>query len=44
MTVSELAETSDVSIASVSRFCRKVGLKVFAQLKISFSTGISGYT
>lgn len=37
MTVSELAETSDVSIASVSRFCRKVGLKGFAQLKISLA-------
>lgn len=37
MTVSELAETSDVSIASVSRFCRKVGLKGFAQLKVSLA-------
>ena len=37
MTVSELAEISDVSIASVSRFCRKVGLKGFAQLKISLA-------
>ena len=37
MTVSELAQTSDVSIASVSRFCRKVGLKGFAQLKISLA-------
>lgn len=37
MTVSELAEMSDVSIASVSRFCRKVGLKGFAQLKISLA-------
>ena len=37
MTVSELAEISDVSIASVSRFCRKVGLKGFAQLKRIFS-------
>lgn len=37
MTISELAETSDVSIASVSRFCRKVGLKGFAQLKISLA-------
>ena len=37
MTVSELAETSDVSIASLSRFCRKVGLKGFAQLKISLA-------
>ena len=37
MTVSELAEISDVSIASVSRFCRKVGLKWFAQLKISLA-------
>ena len=37
MTVSELAEISAVSIASVSRFCRKVGLKGFAQLKISLA-------
>lgn len=37
MTVSELAQISDVSIASVSRFCRKVGLKGFAQLKISLA-------
>ena len=37
MTVSELAEISDVSIASVSRFCRKVGLKGFAQLKITLA-------
>lgn len=37
MTVSELAEISDVSIASVSRFCRKVVLKGFAQLKISLA-------
>lgn len=37
MTVSELAEISDVSIASVSRFCRKVGLNGFAQLKISLA-------
>lgn len=37
MTVSELAEISDVSIASVSRFCRKVALKGFAQLKISLA-------
>ena len=37
MTVSELAEISGVSIASVSRFCRKVGLKGFAQLKISLA-------
>lgn len=37
MTVSELAETSDVSIASVSRFCRKVGLKGFAHLKVSLA-------
>ena len=37
MTVSELAEISDVPIASVSRFCRKVGLKGFAQLKISLA-------
>lgn len=37
MTVSELAEISNVSIASVSRFCRKVGLKGFAQLKISLA-------
>lgn len=37
MTVSQLAEISDVSIASVSRFCRKVGLKGFAQLKISLA-------
>ena len=37
MTVSELAEISDVSIASVSRFCRKVGLKGFALLKISLA-------
>lgn len=37
MTVSELAKISDVSIASVSRFCRKVGLKGFAQLKISLA-------
>lgn len=37
MTVSELSEISDVSIASVSRFCRKVGLKGFAQLKISLA-------
>lgn len=37
MTASELAEISDVSIASVSRFCRKVGLKGFAQLKISLA-------
>lgn len=37
MTVSELAEISDVSIASVSRFCRKMGLKGFAQLKISLA-------
>ena len=44
MTVSELAETSDVSIASVSRFCRKVGLKRFCPVKDFFSTGISGYT
>lgn len=37
MTVSELAEISDVSIASVSRFCRKVGLKGFAHLKVSLA-------
>ena len=37
MTVSELAEASDVSVASVSRFCRKVGLKGFHQLKIGLA-------
>ena len=37
MTVCELADISDVSIAYVSRFCRKVGLKGFAQLKISLA-------
>ena len=37
MTVSELAKASDVSVASVSRFCRKVGLKGFHQLKIGLA-------
>lgn len=37
MTVSEVAQASDVSVASVSRFCRKVGLKGFHQLKISLA-------
>lgn len=37
MTVSEVALASDVSVASVSRFCRKVGLKGFHQLKISLA-------
>ena len=37
MTVSELAAASDVSVASVSRFCRKVGLKGFHQLKIGLA-------
>ena len=37
MTVSELAKASDVSEASVSRFCKKVGLKGFHQLKIGLA-------
>ncbi len=37
MTVSELATASGVSEASVSRFCRKVGLKGFHQLKIGLA-------
>lgn len=41
MTVSELADISDVSIASVSRFCKKVGLKGFAQLKISLAQEVA---
>lgn len=37
MTVNELASASDVSVASVSRFCRKIGLKGFQQLKIGLA-------
>ena len=37
MTVSELAKESDVSEASVSRFCKRIGVKGFHQLKIGLA-------
>lgn len=37
MTVSELAKASSASEASVSRFCRRIGMKGFHQLKISLA-------
>ncbi len=37
MTVSDLAKASGSSDASVSRFCRRVGMKGFHQLKISLA-------
>jgi len=37
MTVSELARASDTSEASVSRFCRRIGVKGFHQLKIGLA-------
>lgn len=41
ITIAELAEKSGVSEASVSRFCRKCGMKNFYQLKITLAKEIS---
>jgi len=40
MTISELAQNSGVSDASVSRFCKKIGVKGFHQLKIGLAMEI----
>lgn len=40
MTVSDLARESGASEASVSRFCRRIGMKGFHQLKISLARGM----
>ena len=37
MTISQLAQNSGVSDASVSRFCKKIGVKGFHQLKIGLA-------
>lgn len=41
ITIADLAEKSGVSEASVSRFCRKCGVKNFYQLKISLAKELS---
>ena len=37
MTVAELARASDTSDATVSRFCRRCGFKVFQSLKMAIA-------